>query len=279
MIVDAHHHLWHYRPGLKPWLDDRAELAPLRRDYAATDLAPLLAAAGVDRTVIVQAGDNLDDTRAMLDAAERAAFICGIVGWARLDDPKAAERHLDALARTPKVKGLRHMIIWESDEDWLVRPAVLESLRSVAERGYSWDSTATTLRHLEHVATVSERIPSLLHVIDHLGKPSASRGVWEPWATLMARAASYPNVYVKLSGLNNVATLERASVEQFRPYVEWVLEHFGAERVMIGSNWPVSLLAAGYAATWNDLVSLIAQCTPAERGEILGGTAQRFYRL
>jgi len=271
--------LWRYRPGFKAWLDGDDRLAPLRKDFLGGDLAKLIRKNGVDRTVIVQAHDSLEETAFMIDCAHQHSFIAGVVGWAPLADPKATEGALAIYERAPKVKGFRHLIIWDPDEDFLVRPCVLESLALVAERGYTWDSTATTTRHLEHVSTVSERIPDLMHVIDHLGKPAASRGEWEPWASLMERAAQFPNVHVKLSGFLNAATLANATAEQFRPYVEFVLEHFGPQRVMIASNWPVCLLGADYATTWSQTLELIGGLDEAARAEVLGGTATRFYAL
>ncbi|MGH7683997.1 MAG: amidohydrolase family protein, partial [Vulcanimicrobiaceae bacterium] len=220
MVVDAHHHLWRYRPGFKAWLDSDDRMEPLRRDFLGGDLGKLIRQNGVDQTVIVQAHDSLEESAFMIECAHRDSFIAGVVAWAPLADPRATERALDTYGRSPKVKGFRHLIIWDPDEDWLVRPAVVESLALVAERGYTWDSTATTSRHLEHVYALSERVPALMHVIDHIGKPAASRGEWEPWASLMRRASELPNVYVKLSGFLNAATLANATAEQFRPYVD-----------------------------------------------------------
>ena len=279
MIVDAHHHIWRYQRGAEPWIDQRDELAILRRDYGATELRELVRANGIDRTVIIQASDSIEETLFMAEQAAAYPFMSGVVGWLPLDDPRATEQALEQYALTATLKGFRHMIIWEADPEWLLRPKVLESLALVAERGYSWDSTATTTHHLEQVCVVSERQPNLRHAIDHLGKPAATEGAWEPWASLMARAAIYPNMYVKLSGLTNIATLKNATVEQFRPYVDWVLQHFGAERVMLGSNWPVCLLGADYGTTWRDLTSLIAHLSDKERAAIMGATAARFYRL
>ena len=278
-IVDAHHHLWRYRPGFKPWLDARDQLASLRRDFLGDELGELLRANGVDRSVIIQAADSVEDTANMIEAARTHPFIAGIVAWAPLDDPRAAEKQLDEYAKEPKIKGFRHLIIFDPDPDWNIRPKVLESLRLVADRGYTWDSTATIPRHLEHVSAVAERIPHLKQVIDHLGKPAATEAVWEPWASLMARAAAYPNVHVKLSGLSNVATLANATTEQFQPYVDHVLTNFGSQRVMMASNWPVSNLGADYAATWKQTLELIAHLDPAERLAVMGETATRFYRL
>ena len=251
----------------------------MRRDFLGEELKKLIGANGVDRTVIVQAADSLAESAFMIDCAHQHPFIAGVVAWAPLDDPIATEKALETYAKAPKVKGFRHLIIWDPDPDWLVRPRVLESLALLVQRGYTWDATATIPRHLEHVSTIAERIPGLKQVIDHLGKPAATEGTWEPWASLMRRAAEHPNVYVKLSGFLNAATLANATQAQFKPYVEHVLAHFGPQRVMIASNWPVSNLGTDYATTWSQSLALIAGLSEDERAQILGRTAARFYSL
>jgi L-fuconolactonase len=279
MIVDAHHHLWRYHPGFKPWMEANENLAPLRRDFLGKELEKLIRQNGIDRTVIVQATDSLAESAFMIDCAHQFPFIAGVVAWAPLDIPQAAEEALEIYAKTPKVKGFRHLIIWDPDPDWLVRPGVLRSLALVAERGYTWDATATIPVHLEHVSTVAECVPNLKQVIDHLGKPAATEGRWEPWASSMRRASYFPNVSVKLSGFLNAATLANASQEQFAPYVEHVLTYFGPERVMMASNWPVSNLGADYLTTWKQTLALIAQLDAAGRAAVMGETATRFYGL
>ncbi|MGA3036562.1 MAG: amidohydrolase family protein [Vulcanimicrobiaceae bacterium] len=279
MVVDAHHHLWRYRAGFKPWIEAREELAPLRRDFLGDELQKLIRQNGIDRTVIIQANDTLAESAFMIDCAHQFPFIAGVVAWAPLENPKATEEALDIYDKAPRVSGFRHMIIWEPDPDWLIRPAVIESLELVAERGYTWDVTATVPAHLDHVSTLAERLPNLKQVIDHLGKPAATQGLWEPWATSIRRASYYPNVYVKLSGFLNAATLANATQDQFRPYVEHVFTYFGPERVMIASNWPVSNLGADYRTTWNQARALIPQLDEAGRAAVMGETATAFYGL
>ena len=280
MIVDAHHHLWRYKTGFKTWLEDRDELASLRRDFLGDELAGMLRENGVDRTVVVQAEDSLDDSRFMIDAARAHSFIAGIVAWAPLDDPAATDSALDAYARETKVKGLRHMYLWDPDPDWLVRPNVLESLALVAARGYAWDNTAVTARHLEHVCTVAGRVPALRQVIDHLGKPPVIAGLWEPWASLMKRASEFPNVHVKLSApLKVTEVADSTTIAQCRRYVYHVLEHFGAQRVMVASNWPVCNVFADYATTWSQMLDLVRGLDSIDQAFVMGATATGFYNL
>lgn len=279
MVVDAHHHLWRYHPARQSWLRRHDELAPLQRDFLGDELNALIRENGIDATIVVQADDSLDDTDAMVSAAKEHAFIAGIVGWAPLHDPHATQRTLDAYVDEPKIKGLRHMFIFDRDPDWLIRPNILDSLEIVAARGYTWDSTATTSRHLQHVCTLAERIPNLKQVIDHLGKPPVLEGGWEPWASLMQRAAECPNIYVKLSAPLKVTAISNVSGSQLRRYVDHVIDHFGPERVMIASNWPVCTLFSGYRSTWHQMVDLLADLTPAQRSAVMGGTAMDFYKL
>ncbi|GAA4097226.1 amidohydrolase family protein [Nonomuraea soli] len=269
MIVDAHQHFWNLETGSYPWLTP--ELGVLHRTYAPADLLPHLEAAGVERTVLVQAADSLDDTEAMLALAAEHDFIAGVVGWLPLMDlGDTLERYGDRL------KGVRHLIHDEPDPDWLGRQPVLESLGRLAEAGLSFDVVSDLPRHLEHVETIAARYPELRLVIDHLSKPDVRAGEWEPWAGNLARVARFPNVHVKVSGLVTEADHENWTVEDLRPYVEYALELFGPERLMCGSDWPVALLAADYETVWTVHSALLAG---TDRDKVLGGTAVEFYRL
>jgi L-fuconolactonase len=196
-----------------------------------------------------------------------------------LRDPAQTSRVLERYLEQPVLRGVRHLIIFEPDPDWLVRRSVLESLALVAQCGYTFDAAAALPRHLEHVARVAERLPDLRIVIDHLGKPPVAARGWEPWAGLFARAAAYPNVWAKLSGLNNIADGTRWTACEFEPYVEHALATFGPERLMFGSNWPVLTLADDYAGVWASVNALVAQLDVAARAAIFGETAIRVYRL
>ena len=176
--------------GREPWIDRNPAYAALQRDYLGPALAAHLRATGVDRTVIIQASDTVEETGFMVACARDHPFIAGVVGWLPLDDPRATERQLAIYEADPIIVGFRHLIVFERDPDFCIRPTVIESLRLVAERGYTWDSNASTARHLEHVAVLAERIPALKQVIDHLGKPVFDQGLDQPWTTLMTRAAA-----------------------------------------------------------------------------------------
>ncbi|TQS44081.1 amidohydrolase family protein [Cryptosporangium phraense] len=267
MIVDAHQHLWDPRTADYPWL----EPGVLDRVYTQADVAEELRAAGVEKTVLVQAADNVEDTGNMLREAERDPTIAGVVVWLPLTRPAEAGALLDRWAGAPIV-GARHLIHRDPDPEWLLRPDVADGLELLADRGLTFDACAESPALLAQVPVVAAAHPRLRLVLDHLGKPPIAARGWEPWAGLLADAAAAPNVVAKVSGLNTAGP-----AEAFGPYVSYALEVFGPERLMYGGDWPFALLAAGsYAEIHAGLVNAIpAQARPA----VLGGTAERVYRL
>ncbi|MFG1921623.1 amidohydrolase family protein [Cryptosporangium sp. NPDC048952] len=272
-VVDAHQHFWDVDALEYAWLTPEA--GPIYRTFGYEELEPQLDECGVDATVLVQAEGSFADTDAMLALSARHPRLAAVVGWVPLLDPAATGDALERYGKDPRYVGVRHQVHDEPDADWILRPAVLESLGLVAARGLTWDQISTVPRHLEHVPTLAEAHPSLRIVIDHLAKPPIAEGGWEPWAGLLARAASYPNVYAKISGLDTAASPDWTA-DELRRYVDHGLSVFGPERLMWGSDWPVSVLAGGYRRAWN----AIQQLLPAEHRErVLGGTAIDFYRI
>lgn len=276
-VVDAHQHLWNLERGEYPWLT--ADFGPIFRTFEETELEPQLAAAGVDRTVLVQSADSAEDTDAMFEVADRWPRVAGIVGWVPLEQPDEAAAQLERRGHDARFVGVRHLIHNDPDPDWLLREPVQRGLELLAQRQLAFDVVAVLPRHLENVVTLAEAHPSLRLVIDHLGKPPIAEGGWEPWAGLLRRAAACPNVYGKLSGLNTAADWQSWSAADLQPYADLALEVFGPERLMFGGDWPVATLAGDYAKVWRETDSVLADLDPAARDRVLGGTAVEFYRL
>lgn len=281
MIIDAHHHLFKYAPGRMPWIGETSEFNALKRDFQGREFAPLLHDNGIDGTVIIQAAHTIEDTETMVAAASKHSFIKGIVAWAPLDDPIQMDRHLDAFKAEPLIKGIRHMLMFEDDRDWIVRPNVLEGFECLASHSMTYDFTNRTDHQLRHVLTIAERVPHLRIVIDHLGKPQAISGIKEPWTGIMTEAAMFPNIYVKLSGFANVLTtpVSLATKDETAPYVEHVIERFGADRIIMASNWPPSNLAADYHTTWRHTKELVSHLSRQDQARIQGDNAVEFYGL
>jgi L-fuconolactonase len=276
VIVDAHQHVWDLERSAYAWTESHG---PLHRSFALEELLPDLAACGVARTVLVQAEDSAADTDLMLETADRHPdVVAGVVGWVPLERPGELEGELARRLSHPRFCGVRHLIHDDPDPDWLRRPAVLDGLRRLAERGVPFDVVAELPRHLEHVPFLRSQIPGLRLVIDHLAKPPIAARRWQPWADLIAAAAD-AGAYAKVSGLNTAADHESWSADDLRPYVEHALACFGPERLMFGGDWPVALLAGDYGKVVRESLRLLANLPPADRERILSGTAIEFYGL
>jgi L-fuconolactonase len=274
--VDAHQHFWHRAKADYPWLTPAAPA--LYADFFPRDLEPLLRAAGIHQTVLVQAANSSDDTVAMLTQAEEHDWIGAVVGWVPLLDHALARRALERYTRHPKFRGVRHLIHDEPDPDWIIQPAALDGLRLLAEFGLSFDVVAVYPNHLKHVPALAEQVPGLPLIIDHLAKPPIRDRQMGAWAEQLALAAQYPQVYAKISGLNTAAAPAWAAAD-LRPYIEFAIEAFGPGRVLWGSDWPVCNLQGDYAQVWNESVRALEGLSAADRDLVLGGTAASVYRL
>jgi L-fucono-1,5-lactonase len=276
--VDAHHHF--LDPGRVdyPWLTP--ELEPIRRRFGFADLAPLLAAAGIDRTILVQARSTLDESRDCLAATVEARFIAGVVGWVDLTDP-GVEDTIAALRAGPggdALVGIRHPVQDEPDPDWLRRADVRRGLRAVATAGLTYDVLVRP-RELPAALDMVRALPDLRFVVDHLAKPAIRSGQLAPWAGLMAAVADCPNAWCKLSGLVTEADWTSWTLADLSPYVDHALDSFGPERLLFGSDWPVCLLAAPYAGVVDAALQLTAGLSDPERAAIFGENARAAYAL
>jgi L-fuconolactonase len=270
MRIDAHHHLWDLSRRPQPWMDG-PWADPIARTYTLDDLLPHLDAHGIDATVVVQSSRSYQETRELIAAAAASGGrIAGVVGWTDLTEP--------APDLPEGLCGVRHQVQDEADPRWLCRAEVRRGLSRVADAGLVYDLLVTP-RELPAALETVRDLPGLLFVLDHAAKPPVASGGWEPWATMLTELARLPNVMCKLSGLITEADWEKWRPQDVLPYARHVLDTFGPDRVMFGSDWPVCTLAGRY----EDVLVLAEQATtpltPAERAAVLGGTATRTYRL
>jgi len=272
-VIDAHQHFWTIERADYGWLDP--DDPTLYRDFGPADLAPLLRAAGITQTIVVQAAPTVAETRYLLDIAARTEWVAGVVGWVALDQP-GVEATLDALAATGMLRGVRPMI-QDLPDDWMLADALTPGLRALAERGIAFDALVRP-RHLARLLTLLERHPDLRVVVDHAAKPGIREHRFDTWAADIGRLAERTGAFCKLSGLATEAGAHWGTGD-LRPYVAHLLECFGPERLLWGSDWPVVELAGGFARWRTASEELLAHLDQAARAAVLGRTARRFYRL
>jgi L-fuconolactonase len=278
VIVDSHQHFWDLERFDYPWMTE--DLRPIRRSFGPADLEPLLAARGVQRTVIVQATSSAVETRYLLEIAAETDFVSGVVGWVDLADP-------DVFALVDDLRngeggdylvGIRHQVHDEADPDWLLRDEVQRGLRKLTSADLAYDLLVRP-RELPAAVRTARAQPGLRLVIDHIAKPSIREGELEEWARAMAPFAGLDNVYCKLSGMVTEADWNAWRPADLVAYVERVLDWFGEDRLMFGSDWPVCLLAASYGEVMDALDGALGSLGESARAKIFGGNAVAFYHL
>jgi len=273
--IDAHQHFWQYDPTEHTWMTD--EMAAIRRDFLPPDLKPLLDRVGFDGGIAVQARQSLEETRWLLELAARCEFIRGVVGWVDLRSPGLPSR-LAELAGQEKLVGVRHIVQDEPDNEFMLREDFRRGIAHLEEFDLAYDVLIYP-RQLGAAIRLVEDFPRQRFVLDHIAKPPIAEGKREPWATGLCQLAQSPNLYCKLSGMVTEARWKAWQADDFRPYLDVVFEAFGAERLMIGSDWPVCTLSASYEAAMGIVLDYVAQLPPAEQNGILGGNCERFYKL
>ncbi|SMP16524.1 amidohydrolase family protein [Shimia sagamensis] len=276
MIIDSHQHFWKLARGDYPWPNET--VAGIFRDFEPADLAPLLTKSDVDRTVLVQATDTVAETEFLLRIADEVPWVAGVVGWADLNASDAIEV-IDRLNQHPALKGLRPMLQNIPDTEWILQDTVGSALSHMAHLGLCFDALIQP-RHLAAIEQIARQNPTLKIVIDHIAKPKMGGGQLadEDWVAGMRRLAELPNVYCKLSGL--VTEIGPAwTMSDLAPFATHVLQVFGPEKVLFGSDWPVVNLASTYMG-WREIVDrLLADLSQEDLARIMGLNAEVFYDL
>lgn len=275
MRVDAHQHFWVYNTAEYDWITD--SMGILRRNFLPEDLRPELDHNEFHGSIAVQTRQTLEETRWLLELAEHSPWILGVVGWVDLCS-KDVHSQLETIACHPKLVGIRHIVQSEPEDRFLLRSDFCHGISVLQEFDLAYDILIRA-KHLPIAAEFVEQFPHQRFVLDHLAKPAISDGEIENWALGIRRLASFPNIFCKLSGLVTEADWRHWKPEQIIPYLDVAFECFGSNRLMIGSDWPVCLVAASYAGATDAIKSYVERHTPAERDAVLGRNAEVFYRL
>lgn len=265
MIIDSHHHLWKYKPEDYGWMDDSMEI--LKKDYLPENLEPLLKNSGVHSTVVVQARQSLEETEWLLEMAEQHAFIQGVVGWVDLCAPSLSEL-LDKYASHPKLVGVRHVLHDEPDDDFMLREDFKRGISQLQIYNLTYDLLLFP-KHLSRAAELVKTFPEQRFVLDHLAKPPIKSGTIQAWKSGLEKLAAMSNVWCKLSGMVTEADHRAWKQEDFLPYMAVVLDSFGTDRVMLGSDWPVCTLGGTYQDVMEIPMKFISRMSQTDQ-ELIG---------
>lgn len=273
--IDSHQHFWKFDEVRHSWIS--ADMAVIQKDFMPADLLPVLEENGIDGCVVVQVDQTPEENDFQLQNAAAHDFIKGVVGWVDLQ-AEDIEAQLIRLKTHEKLKGFRHILQGEADRALMLKPAFVNGISKLSGFGFTYDLLIFP-DQLKYAAELVRQFPNQPFVLDHIAKPDIRQGKIVEWKQGIQELASYENVYCKASGMVTEADWNHWKPEDFTPYLDVVFESFGAERVMYGSDWPVSLVAGSYGQVKDLVKNYISKCTANEQELFWGGNATKFYNL
>jgi L-fuconolactonase len=276
MKIDSHQHYWHFNTADYGWMGEN--MSVIKRDFLPTDLLPELKSIDFDGSVAVQARQSLEETNWLLQLADEHPHIKGVVGWLDLQSEQAEEQ-IAAFAKHPKAVGVRHVIHDEEDLDFMLRPAFIRGVKLLEKYDLAYDILIFPTHLANTIQFVKQFSDKQTFVIDHIAKPLIKDGIVSPWKEEIAALGKLPNVYCKLSGMVTEADWNKWSPENMRPYLDVVMKAFGPERILIGSDWPVCLVAGKYSEVMQVVIDYISTFTEKEQALMLGENAAKAYGI
>lgn len=274
MVIDSHHHFWNYDPVEFDWIDEN--MRSIRRSFLPDDLEAQISTVGIDGVISVQARQILDETDFLLKQAEANDFIKAVVGWVPLADANINEL-LERYKEASKLKSVRHVVQGEAC-GFLDSEEFNHGINAL--KAYDLVYDILIFEHqLEEAIRFVDRHPNQAFVLNHIAKPQIKINQVKPWKENILELSKRENVTCKISGMVTEADFHNWQAAQLHPYLDTVLEAFGADRIMFGSDWPVCLVACDYKK-WYDLIrKYIQQLSSTEQANIMGNTAIQTYKI
>jgi L-fuconolactonase len=273
--IDAHQHFWKYDPARHDWINDSMKV--IQRDFMPADLEPVLHAHGTDGCVLVQVDQNQEENEFQLANAQANDFVKGVVGWIDLQ-AKDIDQQLATLSQHKKIKGFRHILQGEADDAYMLRSAFRNGISQLNKYAFTYDILIFP-KHLKNSCELVKEFPDQPFVLDHVAKPYIKAGKIDEWRKDITSLAQFENVMCKVSGMVTEADWKNWKKADFRPYLEVVVEGFGMNRLMFGSDWPVCLCAADYTQVVDLVDDYFSSFSKNEQAAFWGGNAVRFYGL
>jgi L-fuconolactonase len=273
--IDAHQHCWQFDPVKDSWIT--GEMSVIRRDFTPADLLPVLQQNGIDGTVLVQTCHTEDDNRFMLKLADENDFIKGVIGWVNLQSLNVEDR-LKHYAQYSKMKGFRHVLQSDPDEQLMLRDSFKQGIALLNKYCFTYDILIYP-NHLKYASILAAEFPDQKFVVDHLAKPNIKSREIDEWKKDIRALAKHQNVYCKVSGMLTEADWYLWRTDDFTPYLDTIFNAFGISRLMYGSDWPVCLLAGGYNRALEVLQLYTSKLSQQEQDRFFGGNAIEFYNL
>jgi L-fuconolactonase len=276
MKIDSHQHYWHFNVQDYGWMGEN--MLAIKRNFLPEDLVSELRSIDFDGSIAVQARQSIEETNWLLELADLNPQIKGVVGWVDLQSEQA-EVQISSFAKHPKAIGVRHVIHDEADIDFILRPAFIGGIKLLEKYNLAYDILIFP-KHLNNtIQLVKQCSEKQIFVVDHIAKPFIKDGILSPWKEEITELASFPNVYCKISGMVTEADWNNWQPEDIKPYLDVVFRAFGNERIMIGSDWPVCLVAGKYNEVMNVVLNYISEFDENDKNKILGDNAAKAYDI
>ena len=273
--IDAHQHFWKFDPVRDSWITN--EMSVIRNDFFPEHLQPILKDNDFDGSVAVQADQSETETNFLLDLADKNDFIKGVVGWVDLRAENIEER-LAHYKQFKKLKGFRHILQGEKDRGFMLQPEFKRGIKALQQFNFTYDILIFP-DQLQYTKKFVAMFPEQKFVVDHIAKPYIKKKKIEEWKNDMQEIAGCQNVSCKISGLVTEADWKSWEAKDFTPYLDTVVNAFGTDRIMFGSDWPVCLVAASFREMLDIVKDYFSSFTKQEQDKFFGGNAINFYNL